>query len=104
MRSWVIKNTEYQRTMIPLTPSYAISIHKGQGQTMDKIILNLGESDFAPGLTYTALSRAKKLENIAFDPFPSVYRLANIKRFEARLTEEQRLMNIESQRQMLRND
>ena len=104
MRSWVIKNTEHQRTMIPLTPSYAISIHKSQGQTMDKIILNLGESDFAPGLTYTALSRAKKLENIAFDPFPSVYRLANIKRFEARLTEEQRLMNIESQRKMLRND
>ena len=90
--------------MIPLTPSYAISIHKSQGQTMDKIILNLGESDFAPGLTYTALSRAKKIENIAFDPFPSVHRLAHIKRFPARLTEEQRLLNMERQRIMLRND
>ena len=98
MRSWFIKNTEHQRTMIPLIPSYAISIHKSQGQTMDKIILDLGDGEFAPGLTYTALSRAKKLENIAFDPFPSMLRIANIRKYQARLDEEQRLINKEAQR------
>ena len=53
--------------MIPLIPSYAITIHKSQGQTLDKIIINLGHREFASGLTYTALSRTTKLQNIRFD-------------------------------------
>ena len=60
--------------MLPISPSYAITIHKSQGQTLDKIILNLGEHEFSPGLTYTALSRAKKLQDIALD----MYYLVNI--------------------------
>ena len=59
-RNWYDSKVEYQRTMIPLIPSYAITIHKSQGQTLDKIILNIGEKEYASGLTYTALSRAKK--------------------------------------------
>ena len=87
--------------MIPLIPSYAITIHKSQGQTMDKIILNLGNKEFATGLTYTALSRAKELENIAFEPFPTLNRIANLstgQRFQTRLKEENRLKKIEAER------
>ena len=59
-RNWYDSKVECQRTMIPLIPSYAITIHKRQGQTLYKIILNIGEKEYASGLTYTALSRAKK--------------------------------------------
>ena len=101
MRSWYQNKVEHQRTMIPLIPSYAITIHKSQGQTMDKIILNLGNREFATGLTYTALSRAKELENIAFEPFPLLERIANLsksKMFQNRLNEENRLKTIEAER------
>ena len=59
------------------------------------IILNFGDKDFASGLTYTAISRVTKLENIAFDyPFPNLKRFTNIfktKKFRQRLSEEKRL-------------
>ena len=83
--------------MLPLTPSYAITIHKSQGQTLDKIILDLGAKEFAQGLTYTAISRATKLENIAFDKFPPQDRIMSIfrsDRFKERLLEEKRLSKL----------
>ena len=66
---------------------------------LDKIIINLGHREFASGLTYTALSRAKKLQNIRFDTsfdnhFPSLLRFKNIftqNKFKKRLHEETRL-------------
>jgi ATP-dependent DNA helicase PIF1 len=42
LRNWFESRTEHHRTMLPLIPSCAITIHKSQGQTLDKIILNLG--------------------------------------------------------------
>ena len=64
--------------------------------------MNIGNKEYASGLTYTALSRAKKLENIAFDPFPQVKRIENIKEkylFRIRLNEEDRLRDKEKERQ-----
>ena len=91
--------------MLPLIPSYAISIHKSQGQTLSKIILNIGKQEYAPGLTYTALSRAKKLENIAFDPFPQINRIESIKnKIKIRLDEEKRLRDKEKERQEHKKD
>lgn len=49
---------------MPVKTSYALSIHKSQGMTIDAVELDLGENIFAHGQTYTALSRAKKLEYI----------------------------------------
>lgn len=96
-RKWYDCKSEHNRTMLPLTPSYAITIHKSQGQTLNKIIINLGEKEFAPGLTYTAISRATKLENIAFQPFPTLSRITNVfswSRFKERLAEEERLRKL----------
>ena len=104
-RTWYEKTNEHQRTMLPLIPSYAISIHKSQGQTLSKIILNIGKQEYAPGLTYTALSRAKKLENIAFDPFPQINRIESIKnKIKIRLDEEKRLRDKEKERQEHKKD
>ena len=90
-------NTKCSRTMIPLISSYAMSIHRVQGMTFsNKVIINLGEKEFSIGLTYTALSRAKQLDGIAFDPTPTWKRFSSFcKRveFQNRLKEEKRLEN-----------
>ena len=49
---------------IPIRTSYALSIHKSQGMTIDAVELDLGNNIFAYGQTYTALSRAKNLNSI----------------------------------------
>ena len=88
-------NTKCSRTMIPLISAYAMSIHRVQGMTFtNKVIINLGQNEFSIGLTYTALSRAKQLEGIAFDPTPTWKRFSAFcqrKEFQNRLKEEKRL-------------
>lgn len=57
--------TEVQGTFsqMPLRLAWAITIHKSQGLTFDKVIIDAGAS-FAPGQVYVALSRCKTLEGI----------------------------------------
>lgn len=56
---------------IPLMLSWAITIHKAQGATIDVAQLDIGKEIFACGQTYVALSRIKSLDGLyltSFDP------------------------------------
>ena len=48
----------------PIKLAYAFTIHKAQGQTYEKVILDLNSHIFAPGQLYVALSRAKSLQGL----------------------------------------
>ncbi|HRZ40999.1 MAG TPA: AAA family ATPase, partial [Candidatus Omnitrophota bacterium] len=48
----------------PLRLAWAVTIHKSQGKTFSKVILDIGQGAFAHGQTYVALSRCTSLEGI----------------------------------------
>ena len=49
---------------LPLKLAWAVTIHKSQGKTFEKAIIDLGNGAFTHGQTYVALSRCTKLEGI----------------------------------------
>jgi len=72
--SWTIElpNGEVQasRSQIPLILAWALSIHKAQGQTLERVRVDLGKV-FEKGQAYVALSRATNmagLQVLRFDP------------------------------------
>lgn len=54
------------RTQIPLVPGWAMNIHKSQGMTMDRVIVNLTRI-FEKGQAYVALSRATSLRGLKIE-------------------------------------
>jgi hypothetical protein len=58
------KETTETFSQYPVMLAWAITIHKSQGKTFDKVIINLGGRAFAHGQTYVALSRCKTLNGI----------------------------------------
>ena len=52
------------REQFPLKISYAITIHKSQGLSLECVVTRLGRRVFSEGMAYVALSRATTLEGV----------------------------------------
>ena len=78
-RDWMSGKKSYSRTAFPLLLAYSMTIHRSQGVTMQRIMINIGDREFACGLTYTAVSRVRSLKHLAFYPFPNFDRIARLR-------------------------
>ena len=81
------------RQQVPLALCWAIIMHKSQGQTMDKAVVDLGKSESTAGLTFVCLSRAKRLVDLLIEPMPSerLSKIGDTPTSQLRLREEVRL-------------
>ena len=76
---WNSKNGQScSRTQFPLRIAYAVTIHKSQGMTLNKVVIDLGFKEFTTGLTFVACSRVRAITDIAFRSQVTVGRLANL--------------------------
>ena len=93
-REWYSQKKLLSRSMVPLILGYALSIHKLQGETLDKVILNIGDREFQAGLSLVGASRVRSFEGLSFSPFPNYDRFQQISKSDAlikRMEEEKRL-------------
>ena len=98
-RSWSMSGAQCSRLQLPIKLAWAVTIHKAQGLTLDKVVINIGGKEFSSGLTYVACSRVRQLDDLLFDlPF-SYERLSNLsksKRLQERLVEDSRLLQLQA--------
>ena len=82
------------RLQLPLKLAWAVTIHKSQGLTLDKVVIDVGKREFSTGLTFVACSRVRQLQDLLFTPpftFQRLAALSNSRRLEERQEEDKRL-------------
>lgn len=62
---------DVERRMLPFILSWAVTVHKLQGTTLTRAVIDLGKQNFAKGQVYVALSRVKTLEGLAISDLDS---------------------------------
>jgi ATP-dependent exoDNAse (exonuclease V) alpha subunit len=53
--------------MFPIVLAYAITVHKPQGLTLDRAMIDISKKDFAVGLTYVTISRVRTIDSLMID-------------------------------------
>lgn len=64
VRQQIVPEVTGSYHQFPLMLAWAVTIHKAQGKTLDRIMIDLGWGAFASGQVYVALSRVRALEDL----------------------------------------
>ena len=97
--SWSASSSRCSRLQLPLKLAWAVTIHKAQGLTLDKVTIDIGKKEFSAGLTFVAVSRVRHITDLLFNPpfpFQHLKNLGKGRRVEERKNEEKRLQTIET--------
>ena len=94
-RNWSSLGGQCSRLQLQLKLAWAVTIHKSQGLTLDKVVIDVGKKEFSCGLSFVACSRVRKLSDILFvPPFP-LQRLTSIARSRRLHERDQRLLSLQ---------
>ena len=77
-RTWLHSGVSCSRLQLPPKLAWAVTIHKAQGLTLDKVVVDIGKKEFSTGLTFVACSRVRHLSDLAFARAFDYQRLANL--------------------------
>ena len=61
---FTLNGIPYARKQFPLQNAFALTVHKTQSLSLDRISVSLDATMFSAGQAYTALSRARRWENV----------------------------------------
>ena len=95
---WTAGGRSLARQQFPLTLCWATTVHKSQGLTLDRAVVKLGNKEISTGMTYVALSRVRRLEDLCLYgvDFPRLTALSKSATLRERLAEEERLSRLGS--------
>jgi ATP-dependent DNA helicase PIF1 len=95
MRTWSLDNnaTIFSRTGLPLSLAWSLTIHKSQGLTIPKAVVDIGPREMSAGLSFVALSRVRRLQDIILVQFdqPRLLGLSRNQCLLRSIQEEERL-------------
>ena len=97
-RCWSTSGVQCSRIQLPLKLAWAVTIHKSQGLTLDKAVIDVGKKEFSPGLTFVACSRVRQLENLLFSPpfhYQRLSTMSNSRHLISRKQEDRRLQQLQ---------
>ncbi|OAT08364.1 hypothetical protein BDBG_17020 [Blastomyces gilchristii SLH14081] len=90
-----------------ITLAYVITVHKSQGLSFNKIVLNIIKKNFAAGLTYVAVSQVKFYQELLFEKAFDYHRFRkdefNTMKMRCLNTERHELQHFSSARHSLYN-
>ena len=98
-RTWSSSGGQCSRLQLPLKLAWAVTIHKSQGLTLDKVVIDVGKREFSTGLTFVACSRVRQLRDLLFSPpfpFQRLACLANSCRLKERQEEDARMLSLQN--------
>jgi ATP-dependent exoDNAse (exonuclease V) alpha subunit len=97
MESRCAEKEHLRRTQIPLWLCWSMTIHKSQGETMHRAVIDIGKRELAAGLTYVAISRLRTFEGLFLTGtfnWPRLQTINKRKEVQKRIIADEKLMGI----------